>query len=107
MDASDRKRWLSAVVLVGVVYFLIATAFGAFARSAALDVTRETWNRLAFLACGIAFAGHIAYEHFRVHSSPRITAWHTSLAAALGGFALAVAANINERGQARIIDPAC
>lgn len=96
MDASDRKRWLSAVGLFAVVYFVTATAFGAFARWAALDLARETWNRLAFLACGIAFAVHIAYEQFRLHSSSRTTAWHTSLASALGGFALAVAANIHE-----------
>ncbi|MEO8436494.1 MAG: hypothetical protein ABI596_16470 [Pyrinomonadaceae bacterium] len=99
MDASDRKGWLPAVVLLGVVYFVIATAFGAFARSAALGTTRGTWNRLAFVACGIAFAVHIAYEHFRLQSSPRTTAWHTSLAAALGGFVLALAANINELGS--------
>jgi hypothetical protein len=62
MDASDRKRSLRAVVLLSAVYFLIAIAFGEFASRAASNSMRETWNRLAFLASGIAFAIHIGYE---------------------------------------------
>ena len=99
MDSSDRKRWLLVVLLFGVMYFVIATAFGAIAGSAATNLTRATWNRLAFLACGIAFAVHIGYEHFRLHSSARITAWHASLAAALGGLALALWANLHDLGS--------
>lgn len=100
MDASDRKRWLRAVVLLGVVYFVVAIAFGAFASRAASSSMRETWNRLAFLASGIAFAVHIAYEHFRLRNTPRITAWHTALAVALGAFALALKANLHDLGSA-------
>ena len=99
MNSSDRKRWLLAVVLFGAIYFVIATAFGALAGSAASNLTRETWNRLAFLACGIAFVVHIGYEHFRLHSSTRTTAWHASLAAALGGLALALWANLHDLGS--------
>ena len=100
MDASDRKRWLRAVLLLGVVYFVIAIAFGEFASRAASDSMRETWNRLAFLACGVAFAVHIGYEHFRLGNSPRITASHASIAVAVGAFALALKANIHDLGSA-------
>jgi len=56
---------------------------------------RETWNRLGFLASAIAFALHIAHEHFRLRHRPLITASHVSIAVALGAFALAVKANIH------------
>ena len=100
MDASDRKRWLRAVLLVGVVYFVIGISFGAFGRWAASNSMRETWNRLAFLVSGIAFAVHIGYEHFRLRNSPRITATHASMAVAVGAFALALSANIHDLGSA-------
>jgi vacuolar-type H+-ATPase subunit I/STV1 len=100
MDASDRKRWIRAVVLLGVVYFVIAIAFGAFAGRAPSNSMRETWNRLAFLASGIAFAFHIVYEHFRLRNSPRMTASHTAIAVALGAFALALKANLHDLGSA-------
>ena len=93
MDASDRKPWLGAAVLLGVVYFVIGFGFGAFAASAA---SPWLWNRLAFLASGVAFAVHIGYEHFRLGNSPRVSAWHASIAVAIGGFALALSANIHD-----------
>ena len=100
MDASDRKRWLRAVILLGVVYAVVGVSFSAFARWAPSDSMPETWNRLAFLASGIAFAIHIGYEHFRLGSSPRITALHTSIAVALGALGLALVANIHDLGSA-------
>lgn len=100
MDGSDRKRWLLTAVLLGVVYTVIGVGFGAFAGWAASNLTRVTWNRLAFLASGIVFAIHIGYEHFRLGSSPLITALHTSIAVALGAFGLALVANIHDLGSA-------
>ncbi|MCM3902477.1 MAG: hypothetical protein ND866_12285 [Pyrinomonadaceae bacterium] len=100
MDASDRKRWLRAVVLLGAVYFIIGVAFGAFARWSASNSMRETWNRLAFLASGIAFSVHVFYEHFRLGNSPRTAASHASIAVAVGAFALALKANIHDLGSA-------
>jgi cation transport ATPase len=61
MNVSDRKRWLRALVLLGVVYFVIGITFGAFAGWAASNSMRVTWNRLAFLASAVAFALHIGY----------------------------------------------
>lgn len=99
MDPSDRKRWLRAVLLIGVIYFVIGIAFGALAHRAGSNSMRETWNRLAFLAFGIVFAVHIGYEHFRLRNSARITATHASMAVAVGAFALAVSANIHDLGS--------
>jgi len=100
MAQSDHQRWLRAVVLLGAVYFVIAIVFGEFANRAASNSMRETWNRLAFLASGIAFAAHIGYEHFRLGNSTRMTASHASMAVAVGAFALALKANIHDLGSA-------
>lgn len=95
MNASDRKRWLRAVILLGAVYFVFGIAFAALAGSAASNSMRETWNRLGFVASAIAFAFHISYEHFRLRNSPLITALHVSIAVALGALALALNANVH------------
>src|SRR5262245_57155956 len=95
MDESNRRRWLRTMMLFGVVYFVIGIAFAKFAAWSATDQMRFTWRLLAFLASGVAFAIHIVYEHFRLGSSARLTAWHVSLAVAVGAFALAVSANIH------------
>jgi uncharacterized protein (DUF486 family) len=95
MENSRRKPWLRAAVILGVVYFVIGIAFGVFASRAASNSMRVTWNRLAFLASAVVFAVHIAYEHFRLGNSTLKTAWHVSIAVALGGFLLAVNANVH------------
>ena len=95
MAASNRKRWLRAVILLGAVYFVFGIAFAALAGSAGSNSMRETWNRLGFVASAIAFALHIGYEHFRLRNSSLITASHASIAVALGAFALALNANIH------------
>ncbi len=83
------------MILLGVVYFVIGIAFGAFAGWSASNQMRVTWRLLAFLTSGVAFAVHIGYEHFRWGNSPRITASHASMAVAVGALALAVAANVH------------
>ena len=83
------------VVLFGALYFVFGIAFAAFAGWSASNSMRFTWNRLGFLASAVAFALNIGYEHFRLRNSPLITAWHVSIAVALGAFALAVKANVH------------
>ncbi len=95
MDASGRKQWIRAVILLGAVYFIVNFAFAKFAGWSASDSMRETWNRLGFVASAVAFAVHIGYEHFRLGNLPRIAASHVSIAVALGAFALAVSANFH------------
>ena len=76
------KQWSMAIV-------------AALAGSAGSNSLRESWNRLGFVASGIAFALHIGYEHFRLRSSSLITASHVAMAVGLGAFALALNANIH------------
>ena len=95
MDESDRQRWFRMVLLLGAAYFVFGVAFAAFASWSASNSLRVTWNRLGFLTSAVAFAIHIGYEHFRLRNAPVITASHSSIAVALGAFALAVSANVH------------
>jgi hypothetical protein len=96
MNANGRQKWVRIVLFLGALYFVIGFAFARFAGWAASEQMRVTWNRAAFVISAIAFAVHVGYEHFRRRSRPRSTAWHTSLAVALGAFGLALAANIHD-----------
>src|SRR6185503_15409865 len=96
MDASDRKQWIRTAILTGVVYFIVGSAFAAFARWSVFGLTAAAWNRLAFLVSAVTFVLHIGYEHFRLKDTVRLIAWHVSLAVALAAFLLALAANIND-----------
>jgi len=83
------------VILLGVVYLVVGITSSTLAGGAATDQMRLTWRLLAYFTSAVAFAAHIGYEHFRLRNTPFITAWHTSMAVALGAFALAVAANVH------------
>jgi vacuolar-type H+-ATPase subunit I/STV1 len=100
MDESGRKPWIRAVILVGVVYFVVGMVFAELAKSAVSDQVRFMWRLAAWVACAAAYAAHIGYEHFRLNNSPRVTARHVAIAVALGAFLLAVAANIHDLGSA-------
>ncbi|HSS21550.1 MAG TPA: hypothetical protein VLL54_15865 [Pyrinomonadaceae bacterium] len=96
---TKQKQWVRVTLVVGLTYFVVGFVFAQFASWSASSATRINWNRLAFLVSAVAFAIHIGYEHFRLGSTLRQTAWHTSLAVALGAFGLALAANIHELGS--------
>ena len=96
MDESGRQRWLRTVILLGVLYAVIGFAFGTFAGWSASDQMRGAWRLLAFLTSGVVFAVHIGYEHYRLNTSPLMTASHAAMAVAVGAFALALAANIHD-----------
>jgi hypothetical protein len=96
MSARIRQQWIPVSIVVGILYFVVGFGFAAFARWAVFGLTAVAWNRLAFLLSAIVFAVHIMCEQFRFESTPRRTAWHTSVAVALGAFGLALAANIND-----------
>ncbi len=89
MDASGRKSWIRAALLIGVVYFLIGRGFALPADHLHL------WRLAAWVASAAVAAAHIGYEHFRLNNSPRATALHAAMAVALGAFLLAVAATVH------------
>ena len=89
MDQSPRQPWVRAAVLLGIGYALVGIVF-------AVPTTHvQAWRRAAWVVSIIGYAAHIAYERFRLQSSPRSTALHVACAVALGAFGLAVAANIH------------
>ena len=94
MDASGRQIWVRAALLVGVVYFLIGRVFALPSNHVG------GWRLAAWVVSGSVFAAHVAYEHFRLRTTARPTAWHASAGVAFGAFALALAANIHDLGSA-------
>src|SRR5260370_34457596 len=95
MDASVGRRSLRMVLLFAAAYLLIGIAFAEFSDWATTNAMHLMWRRLAGLVSGVGFAAHIAYGHFRLGNSPRTTAMHASIAAALCAGALAVTANVH------------
>jgi hypothetical protein len=87
-------------ILLGAVYLAVGIAFGQFAGWAASPQMQFFWRLSAYIVSALVFAVHIAYEHSRLRNKILTTAWHTSLAAALGGFGLALAANIHDLASA-------
>ena len=100
MDNSGRPRWLSTVILVGLLYLAVGIASIALAGAAVSNQMRSFWRLSAFVISAVVFAAHIAYEHFRLRNTAWPTAWHASVGVAIGGFALALAANIHDLGSA-------
>ena len=94
MDESSQRRWRRAVILLGVLYLAVGLTFGALAGTSSSHM-RVAWRLSAWLTSGAAFLAHIWHEHFRLRHSPATIAMHASLAAGLGAFGLAVAANIH------------
>jgi hypothetical protein len=89
VDTMDPKHWLRAVILIGLAYALIGVLF-------ALPTTYvKAWRLAAWAVSAVLYVAHIAYETVRLGDSPRSTATHTALAAALGAFLLAVAAIVH------------
>jgi hypothetical protein len=96
MKNTDGPRWYNAAIVVGVLYFAITVTTGALAAMAQTGRGLFLWRLSAFVFCGLLFLAHIAYEHFRLHSTAKATACHTSMAVVIGALALAVSANMND-----------
>ena len=100
MNDSHNRRWLAEAIFLGLIYCGVGMASSALAGAAASGSMRSFWRLFAFGASGIVFAAHIGHEHFRFNSSARTTAWHVAVGVAIGGFALALAANVHDLGSA-------
>ena len=92
LNASRHQRFW--ILIVGVVYVLVGYG-SALLDSSVPAQMRFIWRLGAWIACGLAYAAHIAYEHFRLHSSTFATALRVAMAVALGAFLLAIAATIH------------
>jgi hypothetical protein len=91
---SNPKPWVRATVLLGLLYALVGITF------AVPDTHVRFWRLAAWAVCGVAYLGHVAYEHFHLGQTPRSAAVHLAAAAALGAWGLAVGANINSLSTA-------
>jgi vacuolar-type H+-ATPase subunit I/STV1 len=100
METSGRLRWLWAVLLMGAVYLVVGLVFATLAGWSGSNQMQVVWRLSAWVISAVAFAAHIGYEHVRLRSPPRTTAFHASLSVALGAFGLAVAANLHARAAA-------
>lgn len=100
LSHANSRSWLRIATLVGALYFAVGIASIALAGVAASIQMRSFWRLSAFVISGVVFAAHITHEHFRLRNPARPTAWHASVAAAFGGFALALMANIHDMGSA-------
>jgi len=98
MNTPNRAQWIPAALFVGLVYLLAGLVFGRLAGSAASHQMTVAWRLAAWLISAAAFGAHIGYENVRLRSSARTTAFHVCLAVALGGFGLAVSANLHSYG---------
>jgi len=81
VDASDRRSWVRAMMLVAVTYVVIGIGFAALAKSADAGQVR-LWRLAAWLASAAVAAAHIIYEHYRLRESPRPVALHAAGAVA-------------------------
>jgi hypothetical protein len=100
MSDSGHQRWHMTALLIGALYLVVGLASAALAGAASSRQMQFFWRLSAFVISAVVFAAHIAHEHFRLRNTARPTAWHTSMAVAIGGFALALAANIHDLGSA-------
>ena len=89
MDSSLHQPWIRAALLLGALYLVVGRLFAAPATYV------QEWRLAAWMVCGVAFAAHIAYEHFRLRHSPLLVASHAALAVAIGALLLALAGMIN------------
>lgn len=84
----NRIPWFGCVLLVGVLYGAIGIIF-------AWPANQRFWRLAAWAVSGVIFVSQIAYEQLWLRNSRVATAVHAALAAALGGFLLAVGAMVH------------
>lgn len=89
MDGSTRRSWVPVALLAAVAYLAVGRLFAVPATHV------RAWRLAAWLVSGAVFAAHIAFEHFRLRSSPRAAALHAALAVGAGAAGLAAAGVIH------------
>ena len=80
-----RFRWLPAAIFAAFLYVAIGLVFGWPTNNP------QAWRVMTWLAYGVVFATHIAYEHFGRRNPPGVIATHSAVGVVLGGIGLFVA----------------
>ncbi len=99
MNASLRRGWVPPALLVGAVYFIIGRGFTLPADHV------QAWRLTAWVFSLAAYTAHIWYEHFRLRSAPRSTAFHAAVAVAIGAIGLALAGMIHSLSPGAALRP--
>src|SRR5947208_12226276 len=89
MGESPRQSWVCTAVFLGIGYAVVGIVFATPATHV------QAWRLAAWAVSAIGYAAHIAYERSRLKNSPGPAALHVAFAVGLGGFGLAVGANIH------------
>jgi len=83
------RTWPRAAIIVGASYAIESVLL-------ALPTTHvPQWRLATWAIAGAILSTHIAYERFRLDSPPLQAAWHVGLGGAIGGFGIALAANLH------------
>ena len=89
MNDTPRTKWIGAAVLLGALYAVVGILF-------ALPTSHvKIWRLAAWAVSMLAFLAHAAYERRRLGNPPGIAAFHNAVGVAIGGFGLAVGANVH------------
>ena len=94
------SREARAIVVVGLLYGAVGVVTGAVAAAVSSSRAQTAWRLSAWVISAFLLAAHVAFERVRLGHPIVRSAWHVALAAALGGFALAAAANVHDLGAA-------
>jgi len=88
MSINSRLTW-PILIVAGACYGLIGIVF-------ALPTSNvRIWRLAAWAVSGVIYICHILYEQYSLRSRPLTTAVHVALGVAIGGFVLAVGANVH------------
>ena len=82
--------WFAWAILAGTLYLIIGVGFAPLSVPSVFF-----WRLAAWMVSAVVYVAHIGYEHFRIRSSPRLTALHVAFGAAVGAFGLAAAAIVH------------
>ena len=80
------------VLLVALAYGIIGVLTAELSASAT-GVMHRGWRLVAWIASAVVFVAHAWFIRVRRAQGVRRSAWHAALAAGIGGFLLAAAAN--------------
>lgn len=92
---SGYKTTIVAVLVAGVMYFVIGYGFGELDDLAVSQRGLFLWRLGAWAASAIVYAAHIRFEYANLRNSIAATALHASLGVAFGAFLLAVLATLH------------
>jgi len=87
-------RWRALALVASALYVAIGLTFSSVPMFADVTSSRTMWRKVAFLLSAIVYLAHLVVER-RTRGPARTASLHVATGVALGGFGLAVAANVH------------